>query len=174
MDASTAGIIAIAAGAVALVALGLTLRLAFVLRRLRTAQRAVLGTQGEQDLVAYATGLAEAFDSLQAFVDRTGGVLGERLDTAERRLDASIAHTGLVRYDALNEMSGRQSTSIALLDASRTGIVLTSIHHRDQARLYAKLVRDGQGELELSPEESDAIRQALEPRSPSHGQTGAD
>ena len=40
--------------------------------------------------------------------------------------------------------------------------MLSSIHHRDQARLYAKQVREGQPELELSPEESEAIRLALE------------
>jgi hypothetical protein len=58
-------------------------------------------------------------------------------------------------------MSGLQSTSIALLDATRSGIVLSSIHHRDQARLYAKEVHEGQAELELSPEEDEAIRLAL-------------
>jgi hypothetical protein len=39
--------------------------------------------------------------------------------------------------------------------------VLTCIHHRDQARVYAKQVRDGVGELELSPEEAEAVRVAL-------------
>ena len=66
-----------------------------------------------------------------------------------------------MRYDAYNEMSGRQSTSIALLDAHRSGVVLSSIHHRDQARLYAKQVVDGAGLLELSPEEEEAVRLAL-------------
>jgi hypothetical protein len=51
--------------------------------------------------------------------------------------------------------------SIALLDATRSGIVLSSIHHRDQARLYAKQVHDGRSELELSPEEAEAVRLAL-------------
>jgi hypothetical protein len=59
-------------------------------------------------------------------------------------------------------MSGRQSTSIALLDAKRSGLVLSSIHHRDQARLYAKQLYEGQSELELSPEEDEAVRLALE------------
>jgi hypothetical protein len=72
-----------------------------------------------------------------------------------------VAYRALVRYDAYNEMSGRQSTSIALLDARRSGVVLSSIHHRDQARLYAKQVVEGQGQLELSPEEHEAIRVAL-------------
>jgi hypothetical protein len=48
------------------------------------------------------------------------------------------------------------------MDANRSGVVLSSIHHRDQARLYAKQVRQGQPELELSPEENEAIRLALE------------
>jgi Protein of unknown function (DUF4446) len=61
-------------------------------------------------------------------------------------------------------MSGRQSTTIALLDASRSGVVLSSIHHREQARLYAKQVVDGRPELELSPEENEAVRLALSPR----------
>ena len=66
-----------------------------------------------------------------------------------------------MRYDAYNEMSGHQSTSIALLDATRSGVVLSSIHHREQARLYAKQVHDGQAELELSPEEAEAVRIAM-------------
>ena len=82
--------------------------------------------------------------------------------TAEQRLDGAVAYRALVRYDAYGEMSGRQSTSIALLDATRSGVVLSSIHHRDQARLYAKQVHEGQAELELSPEEDEAIRLALE------------
>ena len=80
---------------------------------------------------------------------------------AEGRLDGAISHCGLIRYDAYNEMSGRQSTSIALLDSARTGVVLSSIHHRDQARLYAKQISEGKGELQLSPEEEEALRIAL-------------
>jgi hypothetical protein len=67
-----------------------------------------------------------------------------------------------VRYDAYNELSGRQSMSIALLDDDQSGIVLSCIHHRDQARVYGKQVRGGRGELELSPEEAEAVRLAVE------------
>jgi Protein of unknown function (DUF4446) len=40
-------------------------------------------------------------------------------------------------------------------------LVLSSIHHRDQARMYAKEVREGSSERELSPEENEAIQLAL-------------
>ncbi len=66
-----------------------------------------------------------------------------------------------MRYDAYGELSGRQSTSIALLDVGGSGVVLSSILHRDQARLYAKAVSQGKGDVELSPEEADAVKRAL-------------
>lgn len=158
---STAGILAVVGSALGVIALALAGRLHVELRRLRAAQAAVLGEDGQRDLVAHAAQLEQAFRSLHGYVEDVAARLDERLGTVEARLDGAIAYHGLVRYDAYNEMSGRQSTSIALLDAQRSGVVLSSIHHREQARLYAKLVHDGEGELQLSPEEAEAIRQAL-------------
>jgi hypothetical protein len=158
---STAGIVAIAAGALAIVSLLAALALAVSLRRLRADQRTVLGDRRE-DLVAHAAALQSQFEALSAYVHDAADRLDARMQAAESRLDLAIAYRALVRYDAYGEMSGRQSTSIVLLDATRSGVVLSSIHHRDQARLYAKQVFEGRGELDLSPEESEAVRLALE------------
>src|SRR5690606_5995520 len=92
---------------------------------------------------------------------RTFGLLDRRLGNAEQRLEGSISHSAVIRYDAYNEMSGRQSSSLALLDDTGTGVVMSSILHREQARTYVKDVRDGRSELELSPEETEAIQSAL-------------
>ncbi|MFZ0039684.1 MAG: DUF4446 family protein [Solirubrobacteraceae bacterium] len=158
---STEGVIALAAAAVAVVALLISLILSFRLRRYRSDQRLVLGERRE-DLVAHAAALQNQFEDLSQYVGDVAARLDERMATAEERLDGAICHSSLVRYDAYGEMSGRQSTSIALLDARRTGVVLSSIHHRDQARIYVKQIHEGQGELELSPEEAEAIKVALE------------
>jgi hypothetical protein len=158
---STAGIVAIAAAAVAVVALLICLVLIVRLRRVRADQRVILG-EGNQDLVAHAAALRQQFQVLYDYVQDMAAGLTRRVEDNETRLDRSIAYSALVRYDAYGEMSGRQSTSIALLDAQRTGLVLSSIHHRDQARLYAKQIYEGEPELELSPEESEAIRLALQ------------
>jgi Protein of unknown function (DUF4446) len=157
---STAGIVAIAAAAVAVLSLLLCLVLVMRLRRIRADQRVIMG-DGSQDLIAHAAALRQQFETLYEYVQDMAAGLTGRMETAERRLDEAVAYSALVRYDAYGEMSGRQSTSIALLDARRTGLVLSSIHHRDQARLYAKQVYEGQPELELSPEENEAIRLAL-------------
>ena len=158
---STTGVVAIVATGIALVALIAVAVLARSVRRLRADQQAILGGERPEDLVAHAASLQEGFQSLNAYVQDVSERLDSRLGDAERRIEGAIAYRSLVRYDAYNEMSGRQSTSMALLDAHGSGVVLTSIHHRDQARLYAKQVVEGVGRLELSPEEQEAVRMAL-------------
>lgn len=157
---NTQGIIAIAAAAVAVLALMGCVALMLAMRRLRRAQRLVLGEHPQRDLVAHSAAMQEAFETLREYVEDAASRLDGRLAGAELALRGAIAHRALVRYDAYNELSGQQSMSIALLDDQQSGIVLSCIHHRDQARVYAKQVHGGQGELELSPEEAEAVRLA--------------
>jgi hypothetical protein len=157
---SAAGIVALVAGGLALVALVFVAFLALKLRRLQEAQRFVLGDAGQRDLVGHAQSLQRNFEQLHEQVEGKFQQLDRRLGTNEQRLDRSISHSAVVRYDAYGEMSGRQSSSIALLDDSGSGVVMSSILHREQARLYAKGVRDGHPDVELSPEETEAIQTA--------------
>jgi hypothetical protein len=156
-----AGLAALAAAAVALIALALSLTMAIRVRRLRAAQQTVLGDAGREDLVSHAAGLQEAFVALNERVEEIAERLDGRMQDAERRLDGAITYRALVRYDAYGELSGHQSASLALLDADGNGVVLSSITHRDTARLYCKQVLGGRGEHLLSPEEDEAIRRAL-------------
>jgi hypothetical protein len=162
---STEGIIAIAAAAVALVALLLGVYLAFRLRSLLEAQRTLLGASGKRDLTEHALALQRSFGELREYVEEASAHVEHRVQEVERALAGAIANRALVRYDAYNEQSGRQSLSLALLDAERSGVVVTCIHHREQARVYAKQVINGRGELELSPEEEEAVRLATVPDS---------
>lgn len=164
----TQGIVALAALAVAVFALIGCLALMRSLRRLRGAQKVVLGDGSQRDLVAHSASLQEAFEALQEYVGDVATRIDTRLDGVEMALTGAISHRALVRYDAYNELSGQQSVSIALLDERRSGVVLSCIHHRDQARVYAKQIIDGHAELELSPEEAEAVSVALgsDPPSP--------
>lgn len=72
----------------------------------------------------------------------------------------ALRDIAVVRYDALHEMSGQLSFSLALLNALGDGLVLSSINSRSETRTYAKTVRSGAGVQELSPEESAAVRSA--------------
>jgi len=157
----TQGIIAIAAAAVAVLTLIGCLWLGVAVRRMRRSQQLVLGAGGEQDVIAHAAAMQEAVESLRQYLDELSAHLDARLGGVEHGLRGAISHRALVRYDAYNELSGHQSMSIALLDEEHSGIVLSCIHHRDQARVYGKQVRGGQGEIELSPEEAEAVRIAV-------------
>ncbi|HEX2070832.1 MAG TPA: DUF4446 family protein [Thermoleophilaceae bacterium] len=158
---STEGVVALAGAGVGLIALLLATVLALRLRRLRADQRAVLGAAGARDLVEHAARLERGFVELRDWVEDTAAGIETRMGAAEARIDGCVTHRALVRYDAYGEMSGQQSSSLALLDAHRSGVVVSSIHHRDSARVYFKQIVAGESELELSPEELEAVELAL-------------
>ena len=158
---TTQGIAALAAGGLALIALIFAVVLGVKVRRMRTAQRAVLGEAGQRDLVVHAARLERGFTELRDWVEESMESLDERMEGVEARVDGCVAYRALVRYDAYNELSGHQSSSLALLDARRSGVVVSSIVHRDQARLYVKQMHEGESEIALSPEEQEAVDAAL-------------
>jgi hypothetical protein len=156
LSASVAGWIAIAAAAAAVVALVVALALYMRLRRVRSAQVALLGS-GSGDLVDFAVSLQGRIDGLHRAVDE----LGAALTRLERRLDSTVSRVAVVRYDAYENTGGHQSASLALLDSSRSGVVLSAIQGRDYARIYVKELDDGRAAVTLSPEEQQAVERAM-------------
>jgi hypothetical protein len=156
VTASVAGWIAIAAGAVAVLALLIALALHMRLRRVRSAQLTLQGSGGG-DLVDFAVSLQGRVDGLHRALDDLTATLGR----LERRVDSTVSRLAVVRYDAYENTGGHQSASVALLDASRTGVVLTAIQGRDYARIYIKELDDGRAAVSLSPEEQEAVERAM-------------
>ena len=156
MSASVAGWIAIAAAAVALVAIAMAVVLQLRLRRVRAAQVALLG-RGSGDLVDFAVSLQGRLDETHRNLDEVASGIA-RLD---RRVDGVVSRVAVVRYDAYEKSGGHQSASVALLDASRSGVVLSAIQGRDYARIYVKELEDGRSPVALSPEEQEAVERAM-------------
>ena len=156
MSSSVAGWIAIAAAAVAVLALLVALVLHMRLRRVRAAPLTLLGSGGG-DLVDFAVSLQGRVEGLHRAIDDVTGALGR----LERRVDSTVSRLAVVRYDAYENTGGHQSASVALLDASRSGVVLTAIQGRDYARIYVKELDDGRAAVSLSPEEQQAVERAM-------------
>lgn len=99
--------------------------------------------------------------------DLPADAAGLRREVAALRAEAAgaLRHLAVVRYDAFDEMGGRLSWSLALLDDAGDGVVLTSIRGRSEARTYAKSVAGWSSEQELSPEEAEAVAHARLARS---------
>src|SRR5690348_14325474 len=156
LSSTVAGWIAVGAAAAAVVALLLLLLNTLTLRRVRRAQKALLAG-GSEDLVDFAVSLQKRIDDLHRTVDETGARIGQ----VDARIDSTVSKTAIVRYDAYENSGGHQSASVAMLDSSRTGVVLSAIQGRDYARIYVKEIDRGRASVALSPEELEAVERAM-------------
>jgi hypothetical protein len=153
--ADTALLVAAVACALAVLMGLVTIYLFVQLRRMRRGQRLLLGAD-QHDLVEYAVGLLARVEH----VESRAGHVEQGLQQVTGRLDGVLQRWALLRYDALDGTGGRQSVSLALLNADANGLILTAIQDREYARIYIKQVTAGESDLELSPEETRALEQA--------------
>ena len=156
VSAQAALIVAIVGLAIGAISLGLAWWGFVKVRRVRDAQRLMLGG-GRRDLVEFAVTLQGRVDDLHRAVDEVAAGL-QRVD---RRVDGVVSNSSIVRYDAYENTGGHQSASLALLDSARTGIVVTAIQGRDYARIYMKELDRGRASVDLSPEEAEAVERAM-------------
>jgi hypothetical protein len=156
MGLSTAEWIAIGASVAAVVAIVVAVLAWSKLNAVRVAQAVLLGG-GKEDLVDFAVSLQGRIDDLHRAVDEVAAGLSR----VDRRVDTAVSKTSLVRYDAYEGAGGQQSASIALLDAGRSGVVVSAIQGRDYARIYVKELDHGRPSVALSPEEEQAVERAM-------------
>lgn len=154
--ATTALIVAIAGVAVGLAGVALAWWSTVRVKRVREAQRTLLGG-GRRDLVDFTVSLQGRIDDLHRAVDEVAAGLAR----VDRRVDGTVANSAIVRYDAYEDTGGHQSASLALLDSARTGVVVTAIQGRDYARIYMKEIDRGRASVALSPEEQEAVERAM-------------
>lgn len=73
-----------------------------------------------------------------------------------------IRKVGFRRFNPFSDTGGNQSFSLALLDAHDDGFMISSLHSRENTRLYAKVITDGKAsDQNLSKEEQEVLNQAL-------------
>jgi len=149
-------VVAIVAGALAVLSLLTAVLVWRRFGRLRSAQAVLLGGE-RKDIVDFAVSLQGRIDDLHRAVDEVAAGLSR----VDRRVDGSIMNTAVVRYDAYEDTGGQQSASFAFLDSTRTGTVVTAIQGRDYARIYVKDLDRGKAAVALSPEEQQAVERAM-------------
>src|SRR5437899_9830084 len=153
---STATLIAIVAAAVAGVAILAAFWAWWGVHKVREGQLVLLGG-GKGDLVDFAVSLQGRIDDLHRAVDEVAA----GLTRVDRRVDGGVANTSIVRYDAYSDAGGHQSATLTMLDAGRSGVVVSAIQGRDYARIYMKELDRGKASVALSPEETEAVERAM-------------
>ena len=156
VSSTTAAWIAIAASGASVVAIAVAIVCWLRVRRVRAAQLVLLGG-GKADLVDFAVSLQARIDDLHRAVDEVAAALSR----VDRRIDDAASKTSIVRYDAYGDKAGQSSATFALLNAARTGVVVSAIQGRDYARIYMKELDRGRPSVALSPEELEAVERAM-------------
>lgn len=156
----------------ALVAAWLALRTLGRLRRQGLGRGSARGRADGAAQAALAEQMSARLEQIEAEINSTrrsaaarsrtdGRETGAAIEALRSDVAASLRRVALVRYDAFGDHGGRLSFSLALLDDAGDGVALTSIAGRTETRLYAKGVRGGEGDRDLSPEEVQAVRAAM-------------
>lgn len=153
LDPQTADTVALVGAGLGAVGVGLGAVACLQLVRMRKAYGVLQGGGRRDDFVTAVNRQIGAVGELRGEVaDLRDGLARVGTDVAD-----ALRHVAVVRYDAFPDMGGRLSFSCALLDDAGDGLVLTSINGRTETRTYAKGVKGGGSEHQLSPEEEQAI-----------------
>jgi hypothetical protein len=118
-------------------------------------RRSARADEGAGAVAGFDPGRLDEFDRQVAAVTR-------RLEAAEARGERSLHRIGVVRYNPFADTGSNQSFVLAALDAKGDGFVLSSLHSRQQTRVFLKAVAAGKSDSALSEEENDAIKRATE------------
>ncbi len=158
LNAATTGVLLVVALVAAFGALTLAALALVGHRRVREAYRTF--SMGSRD---------DVLTLLQRHIDQVEQLRGDVArqdqygDQLRELIAGCVSRVATLRYDAFDDMGGRLSFSVALLDEHGDGVVLTAINGRTETRAYAKPIVAGESRHNLSHEETVAITRALQP-----------
>ncbi len=114
------------------------------------------GADGKNMVELVANHIEEVKDNSRQVQD-----LSRKYDYVLDVLAGAVQRVAVIRFDAFEDMGGKLSYAVAMLDDERNGVIYTSIYGRNENRVYAKAVADGRSAHTLSREEEEALRRAL-------------
>lgn len=128
------------------------------LRNMRRKYEAMMAGSGVEDLEGLLIDLKNQSDMLEE-EQRAQKTL---LEATQVRISGMKSNVALKRYNAFGERGNDLSFSVAILDDSSSGVVLTSLHNRENSYIYSKPLQKGESQHALSPEEKEVIALALQ------------
>lgn len=132
-------------------------------RKMAAMRRSMALLQGNTKGKTVLEAVAEYGNDVKLFEEALNKLLA-RQDELAATLSTTVRNVAIVRYDAFEDQGGRLSFSAALVDDYGSGMVLSAISGRTEARAYAKTVEEGESDMGLSPEEQKAIAEAMSGR----------
>ena len=156
MDAQAAVIIALIGVVIGVVGVVLAAVAWFRLSKMHRSYDLLAVAEGRENYLDVLARTREEF----AMVSEDVYGLGKQVADVRTELARALRHVSVLRYDAYGDMAGRYSFSAAMLDDNGDGLIITSIHGRNDTRSYLKGIVRGAPDIPLSPEEEAAVTQA--------------
>lgn len=125
--------------------------------RLKKKYKKFMGDADAKSLEEKITGYLEQFDDLI----ETNYKNKSKIEKLEGQMNVTFQKIGLVKYDAFNEMGGKLSFSLALLNEKDDGFIINAMHSREGCYTYIKEIIAGKSVMVLASEEKEALDMAL-------------
>lgn len=125
--------------------------------KLKKKYEAFMLGKDAQSMEKEITDLFEDIDYLKKAVDQNA----KEIRHIYKRLETTYQKLGIVKYDAFQQMGGKLSFSLVLLDENNDGFVLNSVHSSEGCYSYTKEIKDGACEISLGEEEQKALNIAM-------------
>jgi len=84
-----------------------------------------------------------------------------QITSIDKRLAQSIRNIETVRFNPFPQVGGNQSFAMSLLNDEGNGVVISSLYSRDRTSLFAKPIKAGQSEFELTKEEKNVLKKSI-------------
>ncbi len=127
------------------------------LRKINKRSKAIVKAGEHGD---FAGAVESSLNQLALLNSAISEVKAEQAQLADT-FSSAVQRVGVVRFDAFDDIGGRLSFAVALLDDNGNGAVLSTINGRQESRSYAKSIRNNTSEFTLSAEEHQAIQEAF-------------
>lgn len=83
------------------------------------------------------------------------------IDILFQKFESAFQKIGIIKYDAFNQMGGKLSFCLALLDENNNGFIINSVHSSEGCYNYTKEIKNGECQISLGQEEKDALNMAM-------------
>ena len=140
-----------------LVLMLITLNLSLGLHRLRVKYKIFMRGKDAQSLERLFNSKFREIDRLVTISD----VQMSDIKALKANYNKALTQYGIVKYDAFDDVGGKLSFVLSMLDQDNTGFVLNAIHSRENCFLYVKEIVKGESYIMLSEEEIEALRRAV-------------
>lgn len=135
------------------ITISMSMRLSRLTKRYKLFMKGKDGSSMESAILA-------RFEEVDRLVEVSADQSADILDI-KKHLNKTLTHYGIVKYDAFDDVGGKMSFALAMLDNDNTGFILDTIHSRDNCFVYLKEIVKGESYIMLSREETESLKQAV-------------